>query len=58
MSGLCNSCLDYAFLIIGANMGTIGMTKEHLNITLGLKIPIIVIITKIDIAPNKIKRDY
>jgi len=53
MSGLCGSCLDYAFLIIGANMGTIGMTKEHLNIALGLKIPLIVIITKIDIAPEK-----
>lgn len=53
MSGLCGGCIDYAFLIVGANMGVGGMTKEHLNIALGLNIPVIVIITKIDISPVK-----
>ena len=30
------------------------MTKEHLGIALSLKIPIIVVITKIDICPEHI----
>ena len=41
-------------IIIGANIGLQIMTKEHLGITLALKIPIFVVITKIDIAPSDI----
>lgn len=45
---------DYGLLIIGANTGITRLTKEHLGILLYLKIPIIIIITKIDIAPPKV----
>ena len=52
--GLTGLVPDYAMIIIGANMGVQRMTKEHLGITLALKIPIFVVITKIDIAPSDI----
>ncbi len=45
---------DYGFVVIGANTGITKLTKEHLGILLYLKIPIIIIITKIDIAPDHI----
>lgn len=37
--------------VIGANMGVLRMTKEHLAIALALKVPVVVVITKIDRAP-------
>jgi GTPase len=52
--GLTGLVPDYAMIIIGANMGVQRMTKEHLGIALALKIPIYVVITKIDIAPPDI----
>lgn len=42
---------DYSMIIVGANMGVSRMTKEHLGISLALKVPIFIVITKIDIAP-------
>lgn len=42
---------DYAMIVVGANMGITRMTREHLGISLALKVPIFIIITKIDIAP-------
>jgi small GTP-binding protein len=52
--GLCNSNLDLTCIIIGANMGINKMTREHLGLTISLKIPYIVIITKIDMCPENI----
>jgi GTPase len=50
-----NGCLvDYVCILISANSGIQRMTKEHLGLVLGLKLPIIVVITKIDIAPRNI----
>jgi len=48
---------DYAMLVVGANMGFIGMTKEHLGITLALKIPAILVVTKIDMCPANVMND-
>ena len=45
---------DYCLLMIGANMGISKMTKEHLGCSLALNIPIIIVLTKIDIAPAEI----
>ena len=45
---------NYAIVVIGANMGITKMTKEHLGILLYLKIPIIVLITKVDICPDNV----
>lgn len=50
-----NCCsLDYIVLLVGANMGVSRMTREHLLLTFILKLPFIVIITKIDIAPKNV----
>ncbi|SNX86673.1 probable GTP-binding protein 1 [Melanopsichium pennsylvanicum] len=45
-------CLpDFVMLMVGANAGLIGMSKEHLGIALALSVPVIVCITKIDMTP-------
>ena len=45
---------DYSMIVVGANMGVSRMTKEHLGISLALKVPIFIVITKIDIAPPEV----
>ena len=54
MFGLVGLMPDYCMVIVGANMGVSRMTKEHLGITLALKIPLFIVITKIDIAPKNV----
>eukprot|EP01130_Rhizamoeba_saxonica_P017012 TRINITY_DN8036_c0_g1_i1.p1 TRINITY_DN8036_c0_g1~~TRINITY_DN8036_c0_g1_i1.p1 ORF type:complete len:557 (-),score=107.60 TRINITY_DN8036_c0_g1_i1:21-1661(-) len=54
VSGMTGNMPDYCLLLIGANMGVTRMTKEHLGLALALKIPLIVVITKIDLAPENI----
>jgi GTPase len=45
---------DYATIIVGANMGVPKMTREHLGLCLFLKIPVIIVLTKVDIAPKNV----
>ena len=52
--GLVGLMPDYAMIVVGANMGITRMTREHLGISLALKVPIFIIITKIDIAPEEV----
>ena len=52
--GLCVNNLDLTCIVIGANMGINKMTKEHLGLTISLKIPYIVVITKIDLCPQNV----
>lgn len=52
--GLVGLLPDYCLIVIGANMGITRMTREHLVIALALKIPIFVVITKVDIAPEEV----
>ena len=52
--GITGSFLHYGLVIIGANMGVSMMTKEHLSILLFLRIPIIVVVTKIDMTPEQV----
>jgi len=40
--------------LVGANMGVTKMTKEHLGLALALKVPVIMLVTKIDICPPNI----
>ncbi len=54
MYGLAGHYIDYAIIIVGANMGISRMTQEHLILAVTLKIPFIVVITKIDMAPTNI----
>lgn len=52
--GLTGLFVDYGLVLVGSNMGITKMTKEHLGILLYLKIPIIVLMTKIDMCPNNV----
>lgn len=52
--GLLSHNPDYAMLVIAGNVGISPMTKEHLGIVLSFKIPVFVVITKKDIAPEQI----
>lgn len=54
MYGLVGMCPDYSMIVVGANMGVARMTKEHLGITLALKIPFFIVLTKIDLSPENI----
>jgi GTPase len=45
---------DYSLIIVGANMGITHMTKEHIFACIALKIPMIIIVTKIDMCPENV----
>lgn len=49
--GINGGLADFAILLIGANMGVLKMTKEHLGIIKALQIPFCVVLSKIDICP-------
>lgn len=53
VTGLNGYFLDYAMVVIGADRGIIGMTKEHLIVALSLNLPIFIVITKLDVAVEK-----
>ena len=57
MFGLVGLAPDYSMIIIGANMGISRMTKEHLGISLALKIPFLCVLTKIDMAPANVLQE-
>ena len=48
--GLTGCAPDYVMLMVGGNAGLIGMSKEHLGISVSLGVPVMVIITKIDMV--------
>ena len=52
--GLSSLFPDYCLIMVGANMGINHMTREHIGLCLNLKIPFIILVTKIDIVPNNI----
>ncbi|KAF2197638.1 hypothetical protein GQ43DRAFT_451557 [Delitschia confertaspora ATCC 74209] len=52
--GMLSSEPNYCLLMVAANNGLIGMSKEHLGIALALNVPVMVVITKIDICPPQI----
>lgn len=47
--GMCRP-LHYAMLTIAANDGVMDMTREHFTLALNLRIPLFIVITKIDMA--------
>jgi len=42
---------DYVMLVIGANAGLLKMGKEHLGISVALRVPLFAVFTKMDLAP-------
>ncbi|KAJ5697556.1 hypothetical protein N7488_011240 [Penicillium malachiteum] len=55
--GMLSSSPNYCLLMVAANNGLIGMSREHLGIALALNVPVMVIVTKIDICPPKILQE-
>lgn len=49
--GMTGHAPDFGMLMIGANAGIVGMTKEHLGLALALSVPVFVVVTKIDMCP-------
>lgn len=54
MFGLTGGAPDYAMLMVGANAGLIGMAKEHLALAFALSMPVLVVISKVDMCPENI----
>lgn len=57
LTGMTGSGADYGVIIISANTGFSTMTKEHMGILYYMKIPFMIIITKIDICPDNILKE-
>jgi small GTP-binding protein len=57
VSGIHRCYVDYALVVIGANMGVTRMTEEHLTISLNLAIPTLIVVTKIDMAPPHVREN-
>lgn len=55
--GMTGHVPDFGMLMIGANAGIVGMTKEHLGLSLALSVPVFVVVTKIDMCPPNILQD-
>lgn len=55
--GMTGHAPDFAMLMVGANAGVIGMTKEHLGLALALNVPVFVVVTKIDMCPPNVMQD-
>ncbi|GAA5875444.1 hypothetical protein JCM1840_003158 [Sporobolomyces johnsonii] len=51
LAGLTGTAPDFVMLIVGANAGLIGMSKEHLSVALALSLPIVCVVTKVDMTP-------
>ncbi|KAH9489526.1 GTP binding protein [Bulinus truncatus] len=48
--GLTGNCPDFAMLVVSANTGIVGTTKEHLGYALALKVPVFVVVNKVDMC--------
>ncbi|MEM2176264.1 MAG: GTPBP1 family GTP-binding protein [Archaeoglobaceae archaeon] len=48
--GLLGQKIDYGLLVVAANDGVMRTTREHLGILLAMELPVIVVITKIDMV--------
>lgn len=58
VAGLSGYLPHYAMIVISSVLGIVGMTREHLALTIALEVPFFVVITKIDLCPpNQILDD-
>lgn len=55
--GMTGHAPDFCMLMIGSNMGVVGMTKEHLGLALALNVPVFVVLTKIDMCPPNVLQE-
>uniref|UniRef100_A0A914VEM1 GTP-binding protein 1 n=1 Tax=Plectus sambesii TaxID=2011161 RepID=A0A914VEM1_9BILA len=55
--GMTGHVPDYSMLMVGANAGVVGMTKEHLGLALALNVPVFVVVTKVDMCPPAVLQE-
>ena len=55
ITGMASSSPNICMVVVGANRGILRMTKEHIFLCLALKIPFIIVITKMDMVVNNQK---
>uniref|UniRef100_A0A3B3RMH2 GTP binding protein 2 n=1 Tax=Paramormyrops kingsleyae TaxID=1676925 RepID=A0A3B3RMH2_9TELE len=48
--GLTSYCPDFAMVVVGANTGIAGTTREHLGLAMALKVPIFIVVSKVDLC--------
>lgn len=48
--GLTSYCPDFAMIVISANTGIAGTTREHLGLAMALKVPIFLVVSKVDLC--------
>jgi elongation factor 1-alpha len=52
--GILGSFVDYGIVVVGSNMGVNRITEEHLSILLYLRLPIMIVLTKVDMTPKEV----
>jgi GTPase len=57
VEGLTSNYPDYSMIIINSLAGITRMTKEHLGLSILLKIPFFIVISKIDLVPDNVLKD-
>ncbi|CAN9510687.1 unnamed protein product [Ophioblennius macclurei] len=50
--GLTSYCPDFAMLVVSANTGIAGTTREHLGLAMALKVPIFIVVSKVDLCSH------
>uniref|UniRef100_A0A8C7ZFP4 GTP binding protein 2b n=1 Tax=Oryzias sinensis TaxID=183150 RepID=A0A8C7ZFP4_9TELE len=50
--GLTSYCPDFAMLVVSANTGVAGTTREHLGLAMALKLPIFIVVSKVDLCSH------
>lgn len=56
--GLTSGAPSCVLLMVGANAGLIGMSKEHLAIALALSVPVVVCVTKVSRCHFVVNKTY
>ncbi|XP_073527719.1 GTP-binding protein 2 isoform X2 [Phyllobates terribilis] len=55
--GLTSYCPDFAMLVVSANTGIAGTTREHLGLAMALKVPFFLVVSKVDLcSPATVER--
>ena len=54
--GMSKTIPDYVICLVAANLGLTRMTREHLGMAVLQDLPVLVLITKIDMAPDHIRK--
>jgi len=55
--GLTGHLPDFCLIVVGSNAGFIGMAKEHLGLALALNLPVMCVVTKIDMCPPNVLKE-